>query len=154
MRIYKIERTQQLPISISEAWAFFSSAENLSRITPPWMKFEVTGELPEHMYPGMVATYRLQPVFGITLKWVTEITHMEENKYFIDEQRHGPYRFWHHQHHFKEIENGVEMTDIVHYALPYAMIGRLAHRINIEKKLNEIFKYRHQKVEEIFKQGK
>lgn len=152
MKIYKIERTQQLPITISEAWEFFSSAENLSRITPPWMKFEVTGELPERMYPGMVATYRLQPVLGITLSWVTEITHMEENKYFIDEQRHGPYRFWHHQHHFKELENGVEMTDIVHYALPYAMVGRVAHRLNIGKKLDEIFRYRHQRVEELFKQ--
>ncbi|AKG05275.1 hypothetical protein AAV35_011110 [Salimicrobium jeotgali] len=151
MKIYKIERTQQLPISLDEAWSFFSSAGNLSRITPPWMKFEVTGELPEHMYPGMIATYHLQPVLGITLSWMTEITHVEENKMFVDEQRHGPFRFWHHQHHFKEVENGVEMTDIVHYALPFSKVGRIAHRLNIRKKLEEIFRYRHQKVEEMFK---
>ncbi|SDY08873.1 MULTISPECIES: SRPBCC family protein [Salimicrobium] len=151
MKIYKIERTQQLPISLSEAWSFFSSAGNLSRITPPWMKFEVTGELPEHMYPGMIATYHLQPVLGITLSWMTEITHVEENKMFVDEQRHGPFQFWHHQHHFKKVENGVEMTDIVHYALPFSKAGRIAHRLSIRKKLEEIFRYRHQKVEEMFK---
>ncbi|WP_217700245.1 SRPBCC family protein [Halobacillus hunanensis] len=109
MKIYVKKVKQQLPISLEHAWSFFSNAGNLSDITPSWMKFEVTGELPDKMYQGMVATYRIQPLKGITLRWVTEITHMVEGKYFIDEQRFGPYRFWHHQHHFKEIESGVEM---------------------------------------------
>ncbi|UOQ92176.1 SRPBCC family protein [Halobacillus shinanisalinarum] len=151
MKIYVMKTRQQLPITVDRAWTFFSNAGNLSDITPPWMKFEVTGELPEQMYPGMIATYRLQPLLGVSLNWVTEITHMVEGKYFVDEQRFGPYRFWHHQHHFKQLEHGMEMIDIVHYALPFATVGRIVHKASVEKKLAEIFRYRRKKLDKLFK---
>lgn len=150
MKIYALQTSQQLPISLEEAWDFFSDASKLAEITPPWMNFQVTGELPDKMYPGMIATYRLQPMLGVKLQWVTEITHVKEHELFVDEQRFGPYRFWHHQHLFKEIDGGVKMQDIVHYALPFSLLGRAVHMISIEKKLQHIFSYRRQKLNERF----
>lgn len=148
MKLYSLEAEQRLPISLSAAWEFFSSPANLQRITPPWLAFEVTSRLPERMFPGMIVSYFVRPLLGIPIRWVTEITHVEEPFRFVDEQRFGPYRFWHHQHHFREIEGGVEMRDVVHYGLPPG--GFLVEPLLVKPKLNEIFSFRKRTLEEIF----
>jgi len=102
------------------------------------------------MYPGMIITYQLSPVFNFSIKWATEITQIKEHKYFIDNQIKGPYTIWHHEHHFKEIEDGIEMTDILFYDLPYGILGRLVHKLFVKKKVDEIFHYRDQKIRELF----
>jgi len=151
MKIYQLKAFQKLPINIIEAWEFFSNPNNLSVITPEWLNFKVTSKLPDKMYPGMIISYKVHPVLRIPNTWVTEITHVKEPFYFVDEQRFGPYKLWHHQHHFKEIENGVEMSDIVTYALPFDPLSRTINSLLVEKKVKEIFKYREKKLEEIFK---
>ncbi|WP_240049356.1 SRPBCC family protein [Mucilaginibacter psychrotolerans] len=137
---------------MAEAWDFFSSPHNLAKITPPEMDFVVTstynGEA--KMYPGMVITYKVSPLLGIKLNWMTEITHVEEGKYFVDEQRFGPYALWHHQHHFKEIPGGVEMTDLLHYAIPFGVFGQLANGLFVANKVKEVFEFREKAVVELF----
>lgn len=143
---------QNLPITLSQAWDFFSSPLNLAKITPSDMAFKITSNLnpEEKMYPGMIITYKVSPISGINLNWMTEITQVAHEKYFIDEQRFGPFKFWHHQHHFKAIPNGVEMTDILTYGLPFGFIGEIAHGIFVKKRLAEIFSYREKKTVELF----
>ncbi len=141
MTLETLHEIQLLPISIHEAWRFFSDPQNLSAITPPTLNFEVMSALPGKMYPGMIITYRITPLLNISRQWITEITHVVEPHLFVDEQRFGPYRFWHHQHRFREIEGGVEMQDLVHYALPYGVLGRLAAR-QVRQKLRHIFAFR------------
>lgn len=152
MKSYHLTLQQNLPLSLSDAWEFFSSPLNLSKITPTDMAFEVTSELNpyEKMYPGMIITYKVSPVAGINLNWMTEITQVIHEKYFIDEQRFGPFKFWHHQHHFRMIANGVEMTDILTYGLPLGFIGQMANSIFISSKLKEIFNYREKKIIALF----
>jgi len=152
MKAYHLKFSQRVPISISEAWDFFSSPMNLARITPKEMAFTVTSELQpnEKMYPGMIITYKVSPMAGIKLNWMTEITQVEDLKYFIDEQRFGPYKFWHHQHHFKEIPGGVEMNDILTYGLPMGIFGNIANSVFVAAKLQEIFNFRKKKVIELF----
>ena len=148
MKLHLLEARQNLPVSIREAWEFFSDAGNLARITPPSLGMEVTSGVDERMYAGMIITYRIRPLFGLTVGWVTEITHVEEPYRFVDEQRFGPYRFWHHQHLFREIDGGVEARDRVHYALP-AGTGPAA-RLLVAPRLNEIFAFRRRVLEETF----
>jgi hypothetical protein len=105
---------------------------------------------PVRMYAGQLIEYRVSPVLGIPLYWMTEITHVVEGQYFIDEQRFGPYSMWHHQHHFREVEGGVEMTDLVHYKVPLGWIGRIVNGLFVRKKLNGIFDYRYERVKELF----
>ena len=152
MKSYHLTFKQNFPISLAALWDFFSSPLNLEQITPNDMTFEVTSELTSSMkmYPGMIITYKLSPFGGIKLNWVTEITQVVPEKYFIDEQRFGPYKFWHHQHHFKAIDGGVEMTDILTYGLPFGFIGEIAHEVYVGKKLKEIFEFRRRKVAELF----
>lgn len=150
MKIYQLKTVQNLPIGIEEAWKFFSNPNNLSVITPEWLNFKIKSKLPEKMYSGMIIGYKVHPVLGIPLNWVTEITHVQEPFYFVDEQRFGPYKFWHHQHHFKESENGIEMTDIVSYAFPFDPFARLINSILVVKKVIEIFKFREKKLAEMF----
>lgn len=152
MKSYHLDFTQRFPISVSEIWDFFSSPFNLEQITPTDMTFDVTSALTPDMkmYPGMIITYELTPFLGIKLDWMTEITQVVPESYFIDEQRFGPYKFWHHQHHFKPIEGGVEMTDILTYGLPMGFIGRVANEVYVEKKLKEIFEFRRRKTVELF----
>lgn len=152
MKSYQVKFSQKLPISLPEAWDFFSSPANLAKITPKEMEFIVTSEPPidGKMYPGLIITYKVSPLFGIKLNWMTEITQVVDEKYFIDEQRFGPFKFWHHQHHFKTIDGGVEMTDILTYGLPFGPIGQLAHAIMIKKQVEEIFTFREIKVNELF----
>jgi len=135
--------TQQLPISLDEAWSFFSNPANLKEITPEHMGFVVTSKHHgEMMYPGQIIRYIVKPLFGIPLKWCTEITHVEDKKYFIDEQRFGPYSFWHHQHHFTAVEGGVLMEDILNYKVPMGFLGDIADTLFIKKEVQGIFDYR------------
>ncbi len=152
MRSYQVHFKQNLPISLAQAWDFFSSPLNLAKITPDDMEFIVTSNLDSNtkMYPGMIITYKVSPLFGIKLNWMTEITQVEEGKYFIDEQRFGPFKFWHHQHHFKTIDGGVEMTDILTYGLPFGILGEIAHSIMVGNKVKEIFTFRENKTNELF----
>jgi len=150
MKIYQFKAFQKLPININEAWDFFSNPNNLSVITPEWLNFKVTSKLPDKMYPGMIIIYKVHPVLGIPNTWVTEITHVKEPFYFVDEQRFGPYKLWHHQHHFKEIDNGVEMSDIITYALPFDPLSRPLNSLLVEKKVKEIFKYRNKVLTDMF----
>ncbi len=152
MAVYTLERVQRLPISLEEAWAFFSSPLNLREITPPYMRFEVLSDAKwvGKMYPGQIITYTVRPLWGIPLFWMTEITHVREGEFFVDEQRVGPYALWHHQHHFKPIEGGVEMTDLVHYRLPLGILGDLAQRLFVRRQLEEIFDYRYRVLEQRF----
>lgn len=142
MRIHQFEARQVVPIPLHAAWAFFSDPRNLPRITPPWLGFEVTSPLPAEMYAGLIITYRVRPLFGVALAWVTEITHLREPHFFVDEQRFGPYRFWHHQHHFREAEGGTEIHDLVHYALPVAPLAPAVNRWMVSPRVAEIFRFR------------
>ncbi len=152
MKSYQLEFKQFLPLTVSEAWDFFSSPLNLAKITPEDMAFTITSN-PEHterMYPGMIITYKVSPILDIKLDWMTEITQVEHEKYFIDEQRFGPYKFWHHQHHFKAVDGGTEMTDILTYGLPMGIFGRMANEIFVAARLQHIFDFRKKKVIELF----
>jgi ligand-binding SRPBCC domain-containing protein len=142
MKIYRLDRTQRLPIGVEEAWDFFSDPRNLPRITPPAMGFEITSPLPPRVYAGMIITYKVRPLLGVPVDWVTEITQVDEPNLFVDEQRFGPYRFWHHQHLFREVEGGVETRDIVHYALPLDPAGRVVQRWMVGPQLDAIFAFR------------
>jgi ligand-binding SRPBCC domain-containing protein len=152
VKTYALKFDQKIPVSVNEAWDFFSSPLNLSKITPARMKFVITSDYTPQtkMYAGMIITYKVSPLLGISLNWVTEITHVQEKQYFVDEQRFGPYSLWHHQHHFKEIEGGVHMTDLLHYAIPYGFIGRATNKLVIGKQLQTIFSYREKAIEQIF----
>ena len=152
MRTYTKNFEQKLPISLNTAWDFFSSPLNLSKITPKSMDFIITSDYTAQtkMYAGMIITYKVSPVLGIKMNWVTEITHVSEGEYFIDEQRFGPFAFWHHEHHFKSIDGGVLMTDKLIYSVPFGVIGQVANALVVEKQTNDIFNYRETAVEEMF----
>ena len=150
MKIYTLHARQYLPISAEKAWAFLSNPANLKVITPERMGFVIHSGADRPMYAGQVIQYTVSPFPGFTTKWVTEITHVEEGSYFVDEQRFGPYSLWHHKHFIKEVENGVEMEDLIHYKLPLGWLGRLAHPILVKKQLKTIFSYRESKLNELF----
>jgi ligand-binding SRPBCC domain-containing protein len=141
-----------MPISLDEAWDFFSSPLNLSKVTPAKMNFVITSDYTKDtkMYEGMVITYKISPLLGIKMDWMTEITHVREKEYFIDEQRFGPYALWHHEHHFETIPNGVKMTDKLYYAIPFGAFGRVANLAFVHKQVKQIFTYREKAVNELF----
>ena len=150
-KVYSIKTVQVLPISLEKAWDFFSSPANLAEITPKNLGFNIISKHHgEKMYAGQIIEYKVSPILGIPLYWMTEITHVEQHKFFVDEQRFGPYSMWHHQHHFREVPGGVEMTDIVHYKLPFWFLGDIANSVFVKKQLNDIFDYRFKAVEKIF----
>ncbi len=151
MAFYQFTATQKIPASVEQVWDFISSPKNLKEITPAYMGFEITGaNLPEKMYPGMIISYKVSPLLGIKMTWVTEITHVENHRYFVDEQRMGPYAMWHHQHKVETIEGGVLMTDIVSYQPPLGFLGVIANALFIRGKLKEIFDFRTVAVEKMF----
>lgn len=152
MKTYTLHFTQKMPISLAQAWDFFSSPLNLSKITPKSMDFVITSDYtPEtKMYEGMIITYKVSPLLGIKMDWMTEITHVKEGHYFIDEQRFGPFKFWHHEHHFEAIEGGVLMTDKLIYGIPFGFLGRIANSIMVAKQTQEIFDFREKAVEARF----
>ncbi len=140
--IHQLSRTQTLPLTLPQAWEFFSDPRNLEVITPDWLGFEIVGDLPSKAYAGMIIRYRVRPLFGIPVTWVTEISQVAEPTLFVDEQRIGPYALWHHQHHFREVPGGLEATDIVTFKLPFGFMGDIAYHLIVKKKLREIFDYR------------
>ena len=149
--VYSLKTIQKIPISLDQAWDFFSKPDNLKDITPSNLGFNIISK--DHgstMYPGQIIEYTVKPVLGIPLYWMTEITHVADKQYFVDEQRFGPYSLWHHQHHFKAVDGGVEMTDIVHYKLPFWILGDIANTLFVKKQLDTIFNYRFQAVEKRF----
>ena len=148
---YSIQREQFVPITITEAWDFFSRPENLEKLTPPDIGFEITHNDSGIMYEGQIICYKIQLLPLIHVRWVTEITKVEEPVRFVDDQRVGPYRLWHHTHEFIETEDGVLMRDRVHYALPFGIFGRIAHMLFVRKKLQSIFDYRTEATEELFR---
>lgn len=150
MKIYRLHTKQNLPITLEEAWAFLSDPKNLKTITPDYMGFKTLSGDDRPMFPGQIIQYIVTPVFGIPMKWVTEITHVVDKQYFVDEQRFGPYSLWHHKHFLKKITGGVEMEDIVDYKVPMGFIGQLVHPFLVKPKLKEIFDYRHKKLTELF----
>jgi ligand-binding SRPBCC domain-containing protein len=152
VKTYLLKSEQRIPIGLEEAWDFFSSPLNLAKITPKEINFVVTSDYTQDTksYAGMIITYKVSPVFGIKMDWMTEITHVKDGEYFVDEQRFGPYALWHHQHHFKAIEGGVLMTDILNYAIPYGIIGRLGNTILVGKQVRKIFSYREKAINDLF----
>ena len=150
MKIYTKTGRQNLPISVDQAWEFLSDPKNLKAITPPYMGFDIISGGDRPMFPGQIIQYIVTPVFGIRTKWVTEITHVKDKEYFVDEQRFGPYALWHHKHFIKAIPGGVEMEDIIDYKVPMGFLGQLVHPIIVKPKLDEIFEYRQKKLIELF----
>ncbi|MBL7872942.1 MAG: SRPBCC family protein [Cyclobacteriaceae bacterium] len=155
MKIYNLQRKQVLPISLDDAWDFFSNPKNLSKITPGEMGFDIqyiSGG--NKTYPGQIITYKIKILGGVRVTWVTEITHVGDKNYFVDEQRFGPYALWHHQHHFSTTDAGVEMIDEVNYAIPFGLIGQLAHWLFVERQVNAIFDHRYNVLETYFAKEK
>ncbi len=148
--VYRLSSKQKLPISVDQAWNFLSNPKNLKIITPNYMSFDIISGDDKPMFAGQIIQYIVTPVFGIKTNWVTEITQVVDKKYFVDEQRFGPYALWHHKHFIKPIEGGVEMEDIIDYKVPFGFIGRMLHPILVKPKLTEIFNYRTTKLIELF----
>ena len=150
MKIYTLHKNQKLPITIDKAWDFLSNPNNLKKITPKYMSFDIISKIDRPMFAGQIIQYIVTPILGIKTKWVTEITHVKEKEYFVDEQRFGPYALWHHKHFIKEIDGGIEMEDIIDYKIPLGLLGQLIHPIIIKPKLEEIFATRQEKLIKLF----
>jgi len=146
----RLEFEQFLNIPMEQAWPFFSSPANLNRITPPQLKFQFIGAPPANVYEGLVIRYRIRPMLNIPVKWVTKITALEKNIFFIDEQIKGPYKIWHHEHHFKTVDGGVLMTDILEYDIGWGLLGWLAGEMWVHKQVWNIFSFRQKTLSELF----
>jgi len=150
MKVFKLKYSQKLPLSLNQAWDFLSSPNNLELITPKNMDFRITDWDQKKAYPGQIIQYTVKPMFGLKLNWVTEITQVRNKEFFIDEQRFGPYSFWHHKHFLKEVDGGVLMEDVIHYKIPFGPLGYILNFLFINSKLNSIFKYREEELTKIF----
>ncbi len=153
---HTLKTSQFLKSDIDTVWQFMSFPGNLALITPPYMGFKIISDKDDakKMYPGQIIEYYVTPLLGIKIHWVTEITHVMHHEYFVDEQRYGPYAFWHHKHFLKEVAGGIEMTDILHYKVPFGFIGKIVNSLYIKHKIKEIFDYRSNKLEQLFNHGK
>jgi ligand-binding SRPBCC domain-containing protein len=150
MKVFKLKYSQKLPLSLNQAWDFLSSPNNLELITPKNMDFRITDWDQKKAYPGQIIQYTVKPMFGLKLNWVTEITQVRDKEFFIDEQRFGPYSFWHHKHFLKEVDGGVLMEDVIHYKIPFGPLGYILNFLFIKSKLNSIFKYREEELTKLF----
>jgi len=150
MTVHLLTRKQFIPISLDEAWPFFSTPRNLEAITPDFLNFRITSNVPEEIYSGLIITYKIAAVARIPMTWVTEIKHVEVLYRFVDEQRIGPFRFWFHEHSFQAVRGGIEMTDIVHYQMPWGWVGELVHWVFIRQRLNAIFDFRRAFIEKLW----
>lgn len=150
MNLFRFETEQTIPATLERVWGFFSSPANLKVITPPYMGFDILTPVPDRMEPGTIIAYTVRPLWGIPMLWVTEISHVEPLRFFVDEQRFGPYRFWHHRHTFTPVDGGVRMTDLVYYALPVPVIDRIINRLLVRPRIEEIFAFRRRKIIELF----
>ena len=142
MTIHTLAQEQRLPLTLDAAWEFFSSPRNLDEITPSELGFKIVSLPGEEMYEGQIITYKIMIFPGIWVPWVTEIKSVDAGKSFVDEQRFGPYKFWHHRHTFEEIPGGVLMRDLVHYGLGFGPLGAIAHALFVRSKLQNIFEFR------------
>ena len=149
-----IKTEQLIPVSLQEAWDFFANPRNLNAVTPKELEFRITSDVPDNMYEGLIITYSIKPMLNIPVNWVTEITHIKDLAYFVDEQRKGPYRMWHHEHHFREVPGGVVMTDILHYDIGKWIFGRIAGALFVHRAVREIFSFRRKALEETFRKKK
>lgn len=150
MKLYQLHAKQALPISRKKAWDFLSNPKNLKEITPDHMGFHIVSGADRPMFEGQIIQYVVKPLPGYSTKWVTEITHVREGEYFVDEQRFGPYALWHHKHFLSDIEGGVLMEDIIDYKIPFGLLGQLVQPFLVKKQLNQIFEYREAKLNELF----
>ncbi|MEO1009848.1 MAG: SRPBCC family protein [Bacteroidota bacterium] len=150
MKLYQLRSKQLLPIAQEEAWDFLSDPVNLQKITPPHMGFQILSGADRPMFPGQIIQYKVSPFSGYTTKWVTEITHVKEGEYFVDEQRFGPYALWHHKHFLTSVDQGVQMEDIIDYKIPFGVLGQWAHPLLVRKQLLTIFKYREERLTALF----
>jgi ligand-binding SRPBCC domain-containing protein len=151
MAIHTLRTHQIIPAAIGDCWEFFSDPGNLARITPPGLDFQIVSELPEKIYPGLMIEYRVRPLLGLQMTWLTEITHVNRPFGFVDEQRVGPYQIWHHEHRFQEMDDGqTEMCDLVHYVLPFSPFSEVVHPWLVVPELKRIFDFREQAVRKFF----
>ena len=150
MKVYKKETVQHINASLEECWAFFSSPSNLQKITPETMGFQITDFDNQSMYAGQLIQYKVSPLLGVKISWTTEITQVKDKSYFIDEQRFGPYSFWHHKHFFEATPKGTKMTDVVHYGLPLGFLGRIMNTLVVQNKLKSIFEHRRVVIDKMF----
>ena len=150
MKIYRLESTEILPVTLEEAWEFFSNPHNLPKITPPELNLRIISGAEREIYPGMIITYSVTPFPFVRTSWATEITAVDLLRYFVDEQRFGPCRFWHHKHFFADAGQKTEVRDLVHYALPFGPLGRLAHLLFVKRKPDSIFNYRSAQLRSLF----
>lgn len=150
MSTFKLRAIQRIPTDLENAWSFFSDPANLPTIIPPNLGFTILSDQNSIIYPGQIIEYKVRPVLGIPIYWMTEITHVQDKAYFVDEQRFGPYQFWQHQHHFSIIDGGVKIIDIVHYRNPLGLLGSMANRLFVEKQLLKIFEFRFYKIQDLF----
>ena len=152
--MHHLKQSQTLPVDREVLWEFISVPQNLNKITPPDMAFEIIGEPPEKTYAGLLLEYRVKvPLLGWST-WLTEIKYVEEGVSFIDEQRVGPYKLWLHTHKLEDVDGGTRMTDNIRYLVPFGPIGLLANTVFVERTLRRIFDYRRVKMEEIFGKAK
>ena len=150
MPCFQLKYSQTIPGNLNQVWEFFSNPTNLSRITPAWLNFTVVDKDLPKIYAGMFIKYYVSPILGIKQLWVTEITAVRELEYFVDEQRIGPYKIWHHQHFFKEHKDGVEIIDIVDYQIGYGPLDWIIDRLIIRNKIRQIFSFRQKVISELF----
>lgn len=147
--IHTLERTQFIPADPVRVWEFFCAPQNLNALTPPEMHFEILGQ-PAPMHQGQLISYRIRVAPGVRVHWLTEIRHVRDGRYFVDEQRRGPYSLWYHEHCFEPMAGGVQMTDRVTYALPFGPLGDLVHALWVRRTLTHIFDFRRGAVEKLF----
>ena len=151
MKLTQLHFEQKINTDLNTLWEFISSPKNLSKITPKYMDFNIKSKIPNKMYEGLIISYTVKPILGIKLNWVTEITHIKDKNYFVDEQRSGPYKMWHHEHILEETNDGIIMKDIISYIPPYGVIGLILNKLFIKKQVREIFQYRTKVLDKIFK---
>ncbi|MBD3581112.1 SRPBCC family protein [Flavobacterium selenitireducens] len=150
MKLYQLKTIQQFPVDPDRIWEFIATPKNLALLTPKAMGFTTISGDDSEMFPGQIIDYTITPLFGIKMDWVTEITHVKSGSYFVDEQRFGPYAFWHHKHFLKQTDSGCEMVDVIHYKVPFGILGRLVHPFLVRPKLEQIFEFRRKKLIELF----
>ncbi len=150
MKLYQLRAKQGLTMTKAEAWDFLSDPKNLKTITPEHMGFHILSGGQRKMFPGQIIQYKVSPFPGFTTKWVTEITHVKEGEYFVDEQRFGPYALWHHKHFISEVPGGVVMEDVIDYKIPMGILGQLAHPILVKGQLKKIFAHRESTLNRLF----
>lgn len=150
-KIYSVKRSQNIPVSLAVAWNFFSKPENLKKVLPQNIQFNITSPLDSPViYQGQIIEYDVKSMFGIHFKWVSEITEVETNQFFVDEQKAGLFSVWKHQHYFIEIPGGVEMTDILQYRFRFGFLGAILHALFVRKRIEQMFNFRAGKLMAIF----